>query len=205
MDAEAKIRREQGARLRKARLAAGFRSARAAALESDWAESSYRAHEAGTRTIGQDDAELYAKRFRRLGVATSARAILFGGEKLTPVVGYALAGGDGVVFSGGQGPFEDVPAPTGATEKTVAVRIKGTSMGRLLDGWLAFYDDRREPPDESFAGELCICELEDGRVLIKTLRAGRAKGLWHLDSQTEPIILDQRVAWAAKVLEMRPR
>jgi hypothetical protein len=74
-------RKEQGARLRKVREAAGYRSARSAALDNKWAESTYRAHEGGTRTIGQDDAEAYAKRFRYKGANITAALILFGDER----------------------------------------------------------------------------------------------------------------------------
>ena len=68
----------QGLRLAQARQKAGFRSARAAALAFDWAESSYRAHETGFRTIGVDDAERYAAAYRSCGVNVSAQDILFG-------------------------------------------------------------------------------------------------------------------------------
>lgn len=73
-----RTRKLQGQRLAAARLKAGWRSARAAALENNWAESSYRAHENGSRTIGQDDAETYARRFRAAGANISAQDILFG-------------------------------------------------------------------------------------------------------------------------------
>jgi hypothetical protein len=72
------IRAQQGERLAQVRLAAGWRSARAAALENSWAESTYRAHENGTRTIGLDDAEAYARRFRARGLDVTAQYILFG-------------------------------------------------------------------------------------------------------------------------------
>lgn len=75
-----RLRKAQGTRLAEARSKAGWRSARAAALENGWKESSYRAHEAGTRTIGQDDAETYARRFRAAGVAVTAQEILFGSD-----------------------------------------------------------------------------------------------------------------------------
>lgn len=67
---------EQGRRLKAARLAAGFRSGRAAAVEAEWAESTYSSHEGGRRQIGQDDAERYARFFRASGVTASG--ILFG-------------------------------------------------------------------------------------------------------------------------------
>lgn len=79
--AEDRIRQEQGARLAHARKQAGYRSARQAAIENTWPESTYRAHEGGSRTIGQDDAERYAKRFRSLGVKVDGRHILYGSEK----------------------------------------------------------------------------------------------------------------------------
>ena len=141
----------------------------------------------------------------RLGVPAS---VLLGGFKVRPIplVGYAAAGGDGVVFFGdGQGPFDEVAAPAWATDKTVAVKIRGTSLGKQFDGWLAFYDDRRDPPDESLFGELCVCGLHDNRVVIKTLRPGASKGHFHLESLTEPTIFDVRVEWAAMVREMRPK
>ena len=62
-----------------ARKAAGFNSARHAALECDWAESSYRAHERGSRTIGQDDARRYIHRFTAAGAqGYTAQWVLFG-------------------------------------------------------------------------------------------------------------------------------
>ena len=77
MNDEKRIRQEQGARLRQAREAAGYGSARDAAISNNWAESSYRAHESGGRTIGQDDAEKYARKFRLKGARITAAEILF--------------------------------------------------------------------------------------------------------------------------------
>lgn len=50
-------------RLAEARIAAGFRSARAAALENGWTESTYRAHESGIRNYDRRDARKYARVF----------------------------------------------------------------------------------------------------------------------------------------------
>lgn len=78
MSSSDSLRQQQGERLRAARLTAGFRSAREAALSNNWPESTVRAHESGTRTIGQDDAEKYARRYRLSGADVTARSILFG-------------------------------------------------------------------------------------------------------------------------------
>jgi phage repressor protein C with HTH and peptisase S24 domain len=67
----------QGKRLAAAREAAGYKSARSAAIENGWRESTYRSHENGTRTIGQDDAERYARRYMQLGSKFTATDILF--------------------------------------------------------------------------------------------------------------------------------
>lgn len=79
------IKRAQGARLATARKAAGFRSARAAASNCGWKESSYRAHETGVRKIGDDDAERYARKFRGFGVNVTAQGILFGDQASQPL------------------------------------------------------------------------------------------------------------------------
>ena len=50
-------------RLRRARIAAGHRSARAAALANGWPASTYVAHEQGTRAFNPSHAATYADRF----------------------------------------------------------------------------------------------------------------------------------------------
>ncbi|MDO6485814.1 helix-turn-helix transcriptional regulator [Shimia thalassica] len=51
-------------RLKEARIAAGFRSAREAADSFGWTGSTYAAHENGTRGIKPSDIEKYARAFR---------------------------------------------------------------------------------------------------------------------------------------------
>jgi hypothetical protein len=79
MTKEDEIRKAQGRRLAASRQAAGFNSARQAALECGWPESSYRSHENGSRTIGQDDAHRYIRRFTAAGAqGYTAKWVLFG-------------------------------------------------------------------------------------------------------------------------------
>ena len=59
--------------------------------------------------------------------------------------------------------------------------------------------------DDSYTRRLCVVGLADGQVLIKGMTPGFKRGLWHLESNTEPTIFDAKVKWAAKVREMRPR
>jgi transcriptional regulator with XRE-family HTH domain len=131
------------------------------------------------------------------------RSPVLGGR--VPLVGYVGAGAIAHFYADGQGPFDDVPAPDAASARTVAVQIRGHSLGTLFDNWLVFYDDVRDPPDDDLTGRMCVCGLADGRVLIKALKRSQIGGLWTLLSNTEPPIYDVVLEWAALVREMRPR
>src|SRR5271163_2081879 len=107
-----------------------------------------------------------------------------------PLVGYVGAGAIAHFYGDGQGPFDEVPAPDAASPKTVAVQIRGHSLGALFDNWLVFYDDVYDPPGDDLVGRMCVCGLPDGRVLIKALKRSQIHGLWTLLSNTEPPIYD---------------
>ena len=122
-----------------------------------------------------------------------------------PLVGYVGAGAIAHFYADGQGPFDDVQAPDAASPSTVAVQIRGHSLGALFDNWLVFYDDVHDPPGDSLVGRMCVCGLSDGRVLVKALKRSQAAGFWNLLSNTEAPIYDVALDWAALVREMRPR
>ena len=95
-----------------------------------------------------------------------------------PLVGYVGAGAIAHFYADGQGPFDDVEAPDTASPKTVAVQIRGHSLGALFDNWLVFYDDVHEfPEDERLVGRMCVCGLSDGRVLVKALKRSQIPGI----------------------------
>jgi transcriptional regulator with XRE-family HTH domain len=134
--------------------------------------------------------------------------LLGGGDRIVPkapLIGHVGAGAVAHFYADGQGPFDEVEAPLDARPTTVAVQIRGHSLGALFDNWLVFYDDIRNPPDDSLVGRMCVCGLSDGRVLIKALKRSPNTGLWNLLSNTEPPIYDVGLEWAAPVREMRPR
>lgn len=191
------IRPDAAKRLVKARLLRGFPDAKAAATYFGWVYDTYSQHERGLRGLSRV-AERYAKAFR------VSEGWLLTGEgpdpKRVPVVGYVGAGGIAHFYSGADAPNETARAPTDAGDKTVAVVIRGHSLGPLLDGYVAYYDDVRADP-ESLVGKLCIVTLTDDRVLIKSLQKGDREGTWTLHS-AEPPIYDVRVRWAAEVKSM---
>ena len=199
----------RGQRLRMAREK-HFKSARIAAKAMGMAVSTYGAHEraeqAGGRDYGPDEATKYARRF---GVTPeyllTGREPFPGGEepalKVT-VIGYVGAGAEAHIYDVPPGDLDEVDAPTGSNEATVAVEIRGHSLGSFFNRWLAFYDNVHQPVTHDLFGELCVVGLADGRVLIKLLQRSKTEGLFNLLSQTEPPIRDVAVEWAAKVLGM---
>ncbi|MCF1502167.1 LexA family transcriptional regulator [Afifella sp. H1R] len=126
-------------------------------------------------------------------------------RRAVPLVGFVGAGGEAHLFGAGQGPFDDVPAPSGATEHTVAVEIRGDSLGSIFNGWRAYYDEVRAPVTPDLIGSLCVVGLDDDRVLVKKLASSERVGRFHLLSENAEPIFDAHVVWAAKVLDMKPR
>ncbi|MFL6798591.1 MAG: hypothetical protein ACJ8F3_14370 [Xanthobacteraceae bacterium] len=116
-----------------------------------------------------------------------------------PVVGYVGAGAKAHFYDVAQGELDQVDPPTGATEATVAVEIRGESLGAFFKRWLVFYDQIRQPLTDDLIGELCVVGLEVGRILIKQVQRGRLPTLFTLISPNESAIRDVSVKWAAKV------
>lgn len=122
-----------------------------------------------------------------------------------PLVGYVGAGAEAHFHAMADDPAETVTAPEGATPHTVAVEVRGESLGAVFDRWLVFYDQVHKPVSQELHGRLCVIGLADDRVLVKQLKPSRTAGLYHLLSNTEPPILDVAVAWAAPIKAMKPR
>jgi len=166
------------------------------------AQTTISSWERGRTEPGRDDVERVAA---ALGLSPSDLEPASSSESTVPVVGYVQAGAEAVLFSAGQGPFDYVPAPPGSTAQTVAVEIRGESLGPIFSEWLVFYDDVRSPVTPDLYGKLCVVGLPDGRILVKQVKPSKTSGLYHLMSQTEGSLLDQEILWAAKVKNMSPR
>lgn len=121
------------------------------------------------------------------------------------VVGYVGAGSEAHYYAIAQGDYEEVEAPAGCTDRTVAVEIKGKSFGPLLDSWLVFYDDVRSPISEDMLGEVCVVGLADDRILIKQIRRERDGSFTLISNSADEPIRNVEIEWAAKVRDMRPR
>lgn len=203
----------QGARLKKARVAAGYRSAREAAIQNEWAESTYRAHESGTRTIGQDDAERYAARFRFDGVEVTARGILFGDTDATEQVapGVSMVEVHGLISAGGLietgteqpapgGNLYEVAIPFPVAEGTIAFRVSGPSMHPRYDpDDIVLCSEHGENP-ERLVGLYAAVMTRNGDRYLKRILHGTKKGYFHLESHNAPLISDVRLKWASSII-----
>jgi hypothetical protein len=201
-------------RLQQARKDFGFSDAAEAAKALGVPEPTYFGHENGSRGLsraGRRYADFFQVSLEWLltGKGAKHRRTLAPDPDATryvDLVGYVGAGAETHFFND-DGPLDEVAAPIGSTEKTVAVEIRGDSLGSFFDRWLVFYDDVHRPISmtSDLVNKLCVVGLEDGRILIKKIQRSKAKGFFHLLSQTEPPILDVRIEWAAKVKHMVPR
>lgn len=121
-----------------------------------------------------------------------------------PLKGFVAAGSAATFFELPDDELERVPAPDYANENTVAVEIRGESLGSMFDHWLAFYDHVERPFTANLINQLCIVGLDDGRVLIKKIKRNKAKAIYLISNNEEPMF-DVKIEWAAKVLDLRPR
>lgn len=190
-----------GERLRSARERAGYTSAAQAASAMGVPYGTYSGHENNSRGVKREDLMRYARKFK------VSPAWLYTGEGApdsfrVPIVGLAGAGPrGGIDFTYGQGELGEAPDIAGSGESTVAVEVRGDSMrGVADDGWLIYYDDRRNPPTPDLFGQLCIVGIHDGPTLVKYLHPTREPGLFNLESIAAPLMQDVPVEWAAAVV-----
>lgn len=125
------------------------------------------------------------------------------GEEV-PLKGYIGAGGE--VLAESFDAEEMVEAPAERTSSTVAARVRGTSMYPAFhDGWLIYWS--KQMPPESLVNSIAVVQLEDDRIMVKTIMRGSAANLWNLISinpETPPMI-DQVVRWVAPIDWIKPR
>ncbi|GJE77751.1 S24 family peptidase [Methylorubrum suomiense] len=208
-----KIRKAQGQRLKAARKAAGYRSAREAALQNEWPESTFRAHEGGTRTIGQDDAERYAARFRFDGVEVTARGILFGDADASEQVisGAGTVGVKGLIAAGGvietaseqiaEGDsLYEIAVPFPVEEGVIGFRVSGNSGYPKYDEDDVVLCSKHGENPERLVGAYAAVITKTGDRYLKRILQGSKKGAYHLESFNAPLIMDARLRWASGII-----
>ena len=107
------------------------------------------------------------------------------------------------VYQFEEGTADYVDAPPNAVEETEAVEVRGESMlPAYRDGAIIYYSRQLAP--ETMIGSECVLQLDDGRVLVKTLKRGSERGLWTLVSLNADDIEDVAVQWAAPIDWIKP-
>lgn len=140
------------------------------------------------------------------------KALNFQIERKSKVVGEVGAGAKIYPYDDyAQGAaIELVDRPLGGDlpDDIVAVRVRGDSMEPQFEaGWLLFYEKTQDGVPENCINAICVVKLADESMMVKKVKKGSQKGLFHLFSKNpahEPLI-DQNLLWAARVLDMRPR
>lgn len=124
-----------------------------------------------------------------------------------PVVGYVGAGATILPIDDhpqGQG-IDFVERPPFVSGKAVAVEVRGDSLFPVAEnGWKLVYAGDQTVVEEEVLNSLCVCQLEDGRVLVKRVLRGTKPLHYHLQSTNAPLIEDARLVWAAKVKAIIP-
>lgn len=196
-----------GDRLKDARCAAGFSSARKAAERHGWKISTYSAHENGQNQYGEGEAKTYSRAFK----VNSGWLLTGEGERdrkgvsrvrIAKAVGYIGAGAEVTPFNDhetGDG-LEEAEIPAGVPSDAALAIVRGNSMyPRYFDNEYLFYARNGATPEDLINRE-CVVKLTDGRAFVKILRRGRSKGLFTLESWNDAPIEDKAVEWAAPVL-----
>jgi len=124
-----------------------------------------------------------------------------------PIVGYVGAGDAAHYYAVSQGDLERVQAPKDTTKETVALEIRGESLGPAFNRWIVYYDDAGEGVRPEYVGRLCVVGLLDDRILVKVIRRSKQRGLFDLESNnpTEKVIEGVEISWAALVTDMKRR
>lgn len=183
-------------------------TAKAAAQSMGVSVSSYSQHESGFRGFKADQARVYAQHFH-----TTPEWLLYGRGQLgppattVPLVGSIGAASAALFFFKNNGALDRVDPPPGADANTRALEIRTEDgLGAPFDRWVAFFSEAdRGPVNALHMGQLCLCGLPDGRVLVKKLQRSKTGGLYHLTSGTAEPLLDQEVEWAARIICLKPQ
>ncbi len=162
-------------RLRKARIARGFRSPTEAARHFGWSEVTYRAHESGTRGLRIETAKRYAKAFRiPLGELLGTGASGSVATENVPVVGSAAWGVWLDMAIAETQTQDEVPLPLLQDEDAPkrAIRIADESVDKMIPkGYFAIY---REIAPERIAdlpiGRLVVVKRRHGGLVERTIR-----------------------------------
>lgn len=119
-----------------------------------------------------------------------------------PIVGYVGAGM--AIYpnpeTGPWVPFDEIDAPPGSPEGSMAVRVRGSSMAPMAeDGDVLICPGPREFIEERCLNKLCVVQVLNGGAFVKKLRPGLKPGRFTLWSNDGEHIENVKIEWAMPV------
>jgi transcriptional regulator with XRE-family HTH domain len=131
-----------------------------------------------------------------------------GTPRMLPVVGYVGAGDQVILLDEQDAEYalDEIPSPFPGYMGCV-VRIRGTSMSpRYFDGELIGFTPDGNDINRLVGGEV-VAKLADGRLGLKILQRGTARGSYTLVSMDRaiPPIVDASIEWAAEIDWHKPQ
>lgn len=193
----------RAARLRQARIAAGFTLAVDASRAFGWGTSTYGSHENGNRGISRDRILVYANAFH---VRPDWLAFGHGaGEavgRTIAIEGYMTSQAKIVKTTQEDketGKITETEMPPGVVGDFVPYRVDGdTNYPAYQNGDILFVQRRPGPP-VNYINRDCVVTMPDGECFARRILRGSRVGLFVLMGFNNPPMIDVEVAAAAPI------
>lgn len=191
-------------RLKKARLAAGYETATAAAEAMGVKVPTYIHHENGRSGLSRV-LKRYAAFFRvSADWLLTGKGDMKGRAGAIPVMGRVSGGAVEMADEIGEAELSDSVELPG-NGRIAALQVEGDSeYPRFCAGEFVLYDLEPVTP-AALAGRYAVVQTLDGRRQIKILRQGRRPGTWRLESHKAPPQEDVELLGAWRYLGVIPR
>jgi hypothetical protein len=194
-----------GDRLRQAREARGFRTAKDAALAMDVPVATYTQHENPKRLLPEKKAQAYADYFK-----TTPEWLLYGISPLqeraleaVPIIGQTGVAPQGLPGDEKPSAFVKLP-PRPRRGMRVVVVSETDPLSASFKGWYVYFGPERPPSAKALSDNLCVICRESGALQLGRLIPSATPDRFHLVSASSTPILDQVVRWASAVIYMAP-
>ena len=122
-----------------------------------------------------------------------------------PVIGYVGAGDRQYVYDVDAEFIEEIEAPGQMADSTVALAIRGNSLGPAFNGGYVFYSKQPQADIDNLIGELCVVRTASGATYVKTIEAGEMPQTYSLIAINGEPLESVALEWAVPVLAVTPR
>lgn len=95
------------------------------------------------------------------------------------------------------------PLPQLSTQ-SIALIIRGYSMGAIRDGWLAVIDHNKTRPNDRHQDQLCIVRTREVKVMLRFVKKGARHNRWDLISVSGDPMMDVELEWCELVKMIVP-